>query len=719
MKLIEFAQSILFGSTLEEKLFFPEKLDFDSDQSSPWGERTDVQPGRPKSLALDAWHHRKKVPFPSLASLNQASARGLVMHFFANHELLALELMALALLRFGDAPKAFLRGIVSAMKDEQKHLRLYLNRMNDLGVSFGDLPVNDFFWSKLSDMKSPMDFVTRMSLTFEQANLDHSLFYKKKFELVNDLECSKIMDVVLEDEIRHVAHGVSWFQEWKNKEESDWETYVRMLPYPITPARAKGSQFDFEVRKKAGLSDSFINRLYLYSHSKGRPPDVYLFVPNLEDEIASGKASFEPNQVTVSIRSDLEILMMFLTSHDDVLLVDEIPNDVFLSQWVSCGVRLPELIRKSEMDVSSLKSRTLGALKPWGWSEHTKMWMEKNLAVDVVPYKNVCNTSAILSSKVYQKKLFDMVCRQMDLVKSGASPISSTFMSVCSDSEEVLAVVQKLFSLYKNIHYVVVKEPFGSAGRNRKRFSRYDFFEPQNLEWLRQQFKKYPSLLVQPWLDRVADFSYHGKISKGAGINLGVTRFFTDHRGQYLGSLVTRKTDFLDAKTKRDLYVPPEGGVGFFEQLDLAFQEVVKALVECNYEGPFSFDAMACRDGDLLVAVPFLELNPRFTMGRIALELGDYIYPGQSAIWCHFSLAQVQKLGFSNFTEFTMDNQNRQSLEYKVTENRKCLFSGVFPTNDPSNSKLMLSLLFVGESDQSLRDRYPHISKFLEKTDEK
>jgi hypothetical protein len=142
-------------------------------------------------------------------------------------------------------------------------------------------------------------------------------------------------------------------------------------------------------------------------------------------------------------------------------------------------------------------------------------------------------------------------------------------------------------------------------------------------------------------------------------------------------------------------------------------------LVECNYEGPFSFDAMACRDGDLLVAVPFLELNPRFTMGRIALELGDYIYPGQSAIWCHFSLAQVQKLGFSNFTEFTMDNQNRQSLEYKVTENRKCLFSGVFPTNDPSNSKLMLSLLFVGESDQSLRDRYPHISKFLEKTDEK
>ena len=60
--------------------------------------------------------------------------RGRVLHFFANHELLALELMAVALLRFPDAPHSFRRGIIETMKEEQKHLNLYIESMNRLGV---------------------------------------------------------------------------------------------------------------------------------------------------------------------------------------------------------------------------------------------------------------------------------------------------------------------------------------------------------------------------------------------------------------------------------------------------------------------------------------------------------------------------------------------------------------------------------------------------------
>ena len=87
----------------------------------------------------------------------------------ANHELLAAELMALVLLKFPDAPKEYRAGVYEAMREEQMHTLMYLRRMKECGIQFGELPVNDYFWRLVSPMKSPMEFVTRLNLTFEQA----------------------------------------------------------------------------------------------------------------------------------------------------------------------------------------------------------------------------------------------------------------------------------------------------------------------------------------------------------------------------------------------------------------------------------------------------------------------------------------------------------------------------------------------------------------------
>lgn len=47
------------------------------------------------------------------------TVRGRLPHFFANHELLATEIMALARLRFPDAPAAVRGGVWQTLKDEQ------------------------------------------------------------------------------------------------------------------------------------------------------------------------------------------------------------------------------------------------------------------------------------------------------------------------------------------------------------------------------------------------------------------------------------------------------------------------------------------------------------------------------------------------------------------------------------------------------------------------
>ena len=83
-----------------------------------------------------------------------------MLHFFANHELMAAELMALALLKFPDTPARFRRGVARTLRDEQEHLRLYMERMSASGVAFGRIPVSDFFWRAISPMPTPLDFVT-------------------------------------------------------------------------------------------------------------------------------------------------------------------------------------------------------------------------------------------------------------------------------------------------------------------------------------------------------------------------------------------------------------------------------------------------------------------------------------------------------------------------------------------------------------------------------
>src|SRR2546422_5443255 len=125
MELREFAEQVLFATTLEEKLRRP-RLITDERQGSPL--TAPETPGRPPELRFKAQGVTRK-DFPGVHRLENARERGRLLHFFANHELLATELMALVLLRFPDAPAAFRRGVLQTLKDEQEHTLMYIRRM--------------------------------------------------------------------------------------------------------------------------------------------------------------------------------------------------------------------------------------------------------------------------------------------------------------------------------------------------------------------------------------------------------------------------------------------------------------------------------------------------------------------------------------------------------------------------------------------------------------
>lgn len=255
MELREWAIRILSADTLEEKLFTPDQL-------------TDNKPGAPlifsepvRPVGMQFQRHNSRQKLPPFHEHRHPDKRAVCLHRFAGHEMLAVEIMAHALLAFPQAPPRFRKGVANTLKEEQEHVRLYIERLNAMGVEFGDMPLYRHFWAHVPHMICPIRYISVMSLTFEMANLDFAPQYGASFAKAGDDASAALMQRILEDEISHVSFGLNWLKRLKTPKEDPWDLWEKNLPRLMTPSRAKGFIFQEEHRRKAGLPDEWIQKL--------------------------------------------------------------------------------------------------------------------------------------------------------------------------------------------------------------------------------------------------------------------------------------------------------------------------------------------------------------------------------------------------------------------------------------------------------------------------
>jgi uncharacterized ferritin-like protein (DUF455 family) len=256
MELCAFADQILNSEAIADKLAPLE------------GEVTDAAPGPAERLGLPArprelrfCGRRESPPMPHADTLVDLRRRAIAHHIMANHELQALEVMAFVLRAFPEAPADFRLGLARIMQDEQRHTRLHLERLAELGMRFGDIPVNGYFWSKAQEFKSLLDYLAGLPLTFEGRNLDHTLEFEEWFERAGDDKSAGVMRAIHRDEIQHVAFGVHWLRLLKASDQSEWDAYESALRWPLRPEKSRGKSFHREPRLAAGMSPEFVDRL--------------------------------------------------------------------------------------------------------------------------------------------------------------------------------------------------------------------------------------------------------------------------------------------------------------------------------------------------------------------------------------------------------------------------------------------------------------------------
>jgi len=717
MDVSELATRILFGTSLEDKLFDGGALQ-DEPGASPIA--TPQQTGRPPGLALDSWHQRERVHFAEVRGFHTEKERGLVLHFFANHELLALELMALGLLKFPDAPAAFRQGLAATLRDEQMHLRLYIERMEEIGVEFGEIPVSDFFWRVISTMETPVDFVTRLSLTLEQANLDYAPHYHGVYENLGDAETAAIMGRVYKDEINHVRYGLNWFNTWRDSAQSLWSSYEGALQAPLNPGRAKGISFNREGRRLAGLDDHFISELEIYSHSRGRCPDVYWFNPACDSYAGHGKmAGFTPSKPLRQLAADFASLPLFLCAgREDVVIVPRRPTTSFLQSLQSAGFDLPEFVESSldgapsSLVDSSLADRKLQRLRPWGQAPDSAGLIAALAAQRAEALQTAGDVWHERRRSFYSKGWSATHLRcflETTLGETDWLCDESVVGTPCTTMAEVNEAASAAMK-EGGADEIVVKGGFGAAGRDQVHFQNGSFPGAgegggKKVAWIERLLAECGVVVVEPWLDRVVDLSGQYEIDPSGDIRLlGTSRFLTDSRGQYRGSFVHHKVAGLDEETRRFLY----GDGRDSRRLDQIFERFGQFLVGetvmggGTYVGPVGVDALVYRDGNgELRLKPVVEVNPRFTMGRIGLNMATQVNAASTALWMILSTSELQRDCQSSAADFA--NELESSSPIQMTADGQISHGALF-TTDPHEAEAFVSLLVVAETLQGCKE---------------
>jgi uncharacterized ferritin-like protein (DUF455 family) len=212
-------------------------------------------PGRPERPELI---HPSKVPRRSPAKSEGLAA---LLHAIAHIEFNAINLALDAVWRFDAMPAPFYRDWTRVAAEEAYHFTLLREHLASLGHSYGDFAAHDNLWSMCE--RTSGDVVARMALvprTLEARGLDATPQIQEKLRHVGTPGARRsveILDIILADEIGHVAVGNHWYRWLCAREGLDPVAHFGTLIERHDAPRLY-PPYNEKARKLAGFTDEEI-----------------------------------------------------------------------------------------------------------------------------------------------------------------------------------------------------------------------------------------------------------------------------------------------------------------------------------------------------------------------------------------------------------------------------------------------------------------------------
>lgn len=164
-------------------------------------------PGRPaRPLLVEHLTQRSRSAFTP-------EGRAAILHSIAHIEFNAINLALDAVQRFAGLPEAYFADWLQVAAEEALHFSLLREHLKTLGYDYGDFEAHDGLWQMCE--RTAHDFRARMALvprTLEARGLDATPPLQKKLGQAGDTRAVEILDLILRDEVGHVAIGNRWYR---------------------------------------------------------------------------------------------------------------------------------------------------------------------------------------------------------------------------------------------------------------------------------------------------------------------------------------------------------------------------------------------------------------------------------------------------------------------------------------------------------------------------
>jgi uncharacterized ferritin-like protein (DUF455 family) len=194
-------------------------------------------------------------------SMVTQQGRAILIHALVHIEFNAINLALDAIWRFAGMPREYYADWLKVADEEALHFTLLSDHLQTLGHVYGDFPAHGSLWEMAE--KTGGDVLARMALvprTMEARGLDAVPSLREKLAQAGDMAAAGILDIILRDEIGHVAIGNRWYGFLCEARGLDpLATYtVLALQYKAPVLRGP---FNLPARRSAGFSETELKAL--------------------------------------------------------------------------------------------------------------------------------------------------------------------------------------------------------------------------------------------------------------------------------------------------------------------------------------------------------------------------------------------------------------------------------------------------------------------------
>ena len=334
---------------------------------------------------------------------------------------------------------------------------------------------------------------------------------------------------------------------------------------------------------------------------------IHWFNPGHEDAVRTNNPHYTPPASVCRMMTDLEILPVWYGNENDYVIVNEAKET---SRFL---LSLPTAIRPAAIPVlpSELSISEPVEAASWGLSPHSIRYFEtlraQNENIAVPPWKEKFKE---LTGRQTALKCLKKICALLPEDFKNLSP-----PRFCATTGEIREYITAFPPPY------ILKTPYSCSGRGLFRLPARDL-DLQATRWIEGALKKQDVISIEPLLDKVCDFAMEFESDGKGNISFkGLAVFNTISKGTYYGNL-------LGSQTVLENHLSALIQIAQLRTIQETLIPVLAEEIGYDYRGYLGVDMLVYRKDNMYLIHPMIEINLRYTMGLVALQLSNrWIHP--------------------------------------------------------------------------------------------